>query len=320
MACISIVYLHKEAPRNLLFMMHDQLTLFEQYLKYEKRMSVHTLRAYKSDLAQFDQYISATYELEQLQQIEAVHVRSFLVHLNDLKYKERAVQRKISAIRSLFKFLMKRGFVDVNPCALVRTPKPPRRLPVFLEQHQSARLFDEIEYPEGFEGLTHQLVMEILYQTGVRRGELINLKERDADMYRKEIVVLGKRNKERAIPIGEQLIKLIENYIKEKKKTLVCEHNNLLTLESGKPLYDNYVYRITKRYLSADITTLSKRSPHVMRHTFATQLTHNGAEISAIKDLLGHSSLAATQIYTHSNIEHLKKIYQKAHPKATNES
>jgi len=139
-------------------------------------------------------------------------------------------------------------------------------------------------------------------------------------VYRNEIVVLGKRNKERAIPVGPQLVRLISEYLKEKKRIIVSEHNNLLTLESGKPLYDNYVYRVVKRYLGEGITTISKKSPHVMRHTFATHLTHNGAGISAIKELLGHSSLAATQIYTHSNIEYLKKIYQQAHPKATNES
>ncbi len=301
-------------------MIQDHIALFERFLKFEKRMSAHTLLAYKGDLVQFEKYINGTYQIEDVQQIKPLHVRSFLVHLNEQKYKERAVQRKISSIRTFYKFLMKRAIVDANPCTQIKTPKPPQRLPVFLEQHQSEKLFHEIEYPQGLEGLTHQLVMELLYQTGIRRAELINLKEIDVDLYRKEIVVLGKRNKERAIPIGTQLQELIENYIKEKRKTLVTEHNNLLTLDSGKPLYDNYVYRVVKRYLGTDITTLSKRSPHVMRHTFATQLTHNGADISAIKDLLGHSSLATTQIYTHSNIEHLKKIYQKAHPKATNES
>lgn len=301
-------------------MIKDHIALFKQFLKYEKRMSAHTLLAYGNDLKQFEQYLLGTYEIVEVQHIKPIHVRSFLVHLNELKYKERAMQRKISSIRSFYKLLMKRGIVASNPCMQISTPKPPQRLPVFLEQHQSEKLFTEIEYPQGFEGLTHQLIMELLYQTGIRRAELINLKERDVDSFRSEIVVLGKRNKERAIPIGAPLQKMVEDYVKEKGKTLVSEHNNLLTLESGKPLYDNYVYRVVKRYLGNDITTLSKRSPHVMRHTFATQLTHNGADISAIKDLLGHASLAATQIYTHSNIEHLKKIYQKAHPKATNES
>jgi len=302
-------------------MIKEHLTLFEQYLKYEKRMSTHTLLAYNHDLNQFIAYLSGTYELEDTTQIEALHIRSFLVHLNELKHKERSVQRKISAIKSFFKFLLKRKMIVANPVAQIKVPKAPARLPVFLEQHQSGKLFTDVRYPEGWDGFNHQLILELLYQTGIRRGELISLKERDVDMFRNEVVVLGKRNKERAIPIGADLVQLIREYLKEKKRIINSEHNNLLTLESGKPLYDNYLYRVVNRYLSEDkITTLSKKSPHVMRHTFATHLTHNGADISAIKELLGHSSLAATQIYTHSNIEHLKKIYQQAHPKATNES
>ncbi|RYD97114.1 MAG: integrase [Sphingobacteriales bacterium] len=301
-------------------MIKEHLTLFEQYLKYEKRMSAHTLLAYNYDLNQFVAYLAGTYELEDTARIEALHVRSYLVYLNELKHKERSVQRKISAIKSFFKFLLKREMLSTNPVAQIKAPKPPARLPVFLEQHQSSKLFTEVSYPEGWEGLTHQLILELLYQTGIRRGELISLKERDVDLFRNELVVLGKRNKERAIPIGADLVQLIREYLKEKKRIIISEHDNLLTLESGKPLYDNYVYRVVNRYLSQDITTLSKRSPHIMRHTFATHLTHNGAGINAIKELLGHSSLAATQIYTHSNIEHLKKIYQQAHPKATNES
>lgn len=301
-------------------MIKEHLTLFEQYLKYEKRMSVHTLLAYHHDLNQFIGYLSGTYELEDTARVEALHIRSFLVHLNELKHKERSVQRKISAIKSFFKFLLKREMISNNPVAQIKVPKAPARLPVFLEQHQSEKLFTEVKYPEGWEGLNHQLILELLYQTGMRRAELISLKERDVDLFRNELVVLGKRNKERVIPIGAGLMQMIRNYLKEKQQIIHCEHNNLLTLESGKPLYDNYVYRVVNRYLNQDITTLSKKSPHVMRHTFATHLTHNGAGINAIKELLGHSSLAATQIYTHSNIEHLKKIYQQAHPKATNES
>ncbi len=283
-------------------------------------MSAHTLLAYDHDLNQFISYLSGTYELEETSGVEVLHIRSFLVHLNELKHKERSVQRKISAIKSFFKFLLKRQIIAINPVAQVKVPKAPARLPVFLEQYQSEKLFTEINYPEGWEGFNHRMILELLYQTGMRRAELIGLKENDIDLYRNELVVLGKRNKERVIPIGAGLVQTIRDYLKEKQQIIHCEHNNLLTLESGKPLYENYVYRVVNRYLSQDITTLSKKSPHVMRHTFATHLTHNGAGINAIKELLGHGSLAATQIYTHSNIEHLKKIYQQAHPKATNES
>lgn len=279
-------------------------------------MSDHTIVAYKTDLSQFIHYMKATYDIEDANAVQLIHIRSWLVDLKELKHKERSLQRKASSLKSWFKFLMKRGEVKQNPTEQIITPKAPKRLPVFLEQQQSEALFEERPYAEGFEGLTEQLIMELLYQAGIRRAELIGLKEADVDLYRRQIVVLGKRNKERAIPVGEALLSMIKNYIQEKKAQIHSEHDFLLTLESGKPLYENYVYRVVKRRLGDGITTLSKRSPHILRHTFATHLTNNGADISAIKELLGHSSLAATQIYTHNNIEHLKKIYQQAHPKA----
>lgn len=298
-------------------MILEQISSFEHYLRYEKRSSTHTLKAYSNDLFQIATYLKATYEIENMDKVELLHLRSYMVHLVELKYQERAIQRKVSSVSAFCKFLIKRGLLIRNPVLNLRVPKAPKRLPTFLEQNQSQKLFETISYPEGFEGLTHQLIMELLYQTGMRRAELINLLEADADTSRKELVVMGKRSKERAIPIGDAINELIKEYIREKKLKIETNHKNLLTLNSGKPLYDNYVYRIVKRYLGEDITTLKKRSPHVLRHTFATQLSSNGADISAIKDLLGHNSLAATQIYTHSNIEHLKQVYQKAHPKAT---
>ncbi|HRP89049.1 MAG TPA: tyrosine-type recombinase/integrase [Edaphocola sp.] len=297
-------------------MRERQIAMFLQYLNFEKRMSEHTSTAYFHDLEQFFNYLAGTYELFEPIAVKAIHIRSFIIHLNELHYKTTAIKRKISALKTFFKFLIKQGVLSVSPTLSVRIPKEQSLLPNYLEQNQSEKLFETIVYPEGFEGLTHQLILELLYQTGIRRFELINLKERDIDFFRDEIVVLGKRNKERAIPIGKDLKQLIKNYLKEKKENIVFSHENLLSLNSGKPLYDNYVYRVVKRYVNNEITTLNKRSPHILRHTFATQLTNNGAPISAIKELLGHSSLAATQIYTHMDIEHLRKVYQKAHPKA----
>nr|WP_255416674.1 tyrosine-type recombinase/integrase [Taibaiella sp. KBW10] len=291
------------------------LDTFVRYLRFEKRMSDHTIIAYKTDLSQFIHYMKATYDIEMANEVKSIHIRSWLVDLKELKQKERSLQRKISSLKSWFKFLLNRTEVTENPTVQITGPKAPKRLPAFLEQQQSEALFATPDYAAGFEGLTEELIMELLYQTGIRRAELIGLLEQDVDPYRKQIVVLGKRNKERAIPIGAGLLVLIKNYIAEKKAKVSTEHNFLLTLESGKPLYDQYVYRVVKKYLQ-EVTTLSKKSPHVLRHTFATHLTNNGANISAIKELLGHSSLAATQIYTHNNIEHLKKIYQQAHPKA----
>ncbi|HTO17210.1 MAG TPA: tyrosine-type recombinase/integrase [Edaphocola sp.] len=297
-------------------MKENQVTLFQQYLRFGKRMSEHTSTAYLSDLDQFSNYLSGTYQIEDLSLVKTIHIRSFLIHLIELKYKETAIKRKISSLKSFFKFMMRQNIVQINPCTDLPIPKKKSLLPVYLEQNQSKKLFETVVFPESFDGMTHQLILEILYQTGIRRMELITLKERDVDFYRDEIVVLGKRNKERAIPICEDLKNLIKNYIAEKKRQIICNHKNLLTLNSGGPLYDNYVYRVVTKYLNTNITTLSKRSPHVLRHTFATQLTNNGASINAIKELLGHSSLASTQVYTHLDIEHLRKVYLKAHPKA----
>lgn len=301
-------------------MFPDHIHSFLQFIKYEKRLSEHTIIAYANDLNSFNAYLLHTYDLHDATLIKLFHLRSYLVHLNEMKYAPAAVQRKLSAVKSLLKFLLKRSVIAENPSLTLKSPKIPKRLPVFLEQEQSQKLFSSTTFEDSFEGRTHQLILELLYQTGIRRTELIHLNEIDIDFYRNEIVVLGKRNKERAIPIGKELGNLIKEYQKEKRRSIVCEHKYLLTLESGKALYDNYVYRVVKRYLGTEITTLQKRSPHVLRHTFATHLTNNGADISAIKDLLGHSSLAATQIYTHNNIEHLKKVYQKAHPKASDQS
>jgi integrase/recombinase XerC len=299
-------------------MVSQLIDQFERYLRFEKRVSDRTLIAYKGDLDQFSTYLTELYEIVDIADVKPIHIRSWLVSLREKDaHKERSMQRKISALKSWYKFLLKRQHVAVDPLLQIKAPKAPKRIPVFLEQEQSEKLFDETEFEDSFKGRTDQLIMELLYQTGIRRAELIGLQEADIDLYRKQIVVMGKRSKERAIPIGAQLADLIRKYMQEKKERASVENKFLLTLDSGKPLYDNYVYRRVKEYIGSDITTLSKRSPHVMRHTFATQLMNNGAGISAIKELLGHSSLAATQVYTHSNIEHLKKIYQKAHPKAS---
>lgn len=291
---------------------------FERYLRFEKRVSDRTLIAYKGDLIQFSTYLLNIYGISDISEIKPIHVRSWLVSLREKDaHNERSVQRKISALKSWYKFLLKREQVTTDPLVQIKAPKAPKRIPVFLEQEQSEKLFAGTEFEDSFKGRTDQLIMELLYQTGIRRAELIGLQEADVDLYRNQIVVMGKRSKERAIPIGARLADLIRKYMQEKKERATIDNKFLLTLDSGKPLYENYVYRAVKEYIGSDITTLSKRSPHVMRHTFATQLMNNGAEISAIKELLGHSSLAATQVYTHSNIEHLKKIYQKAHPKAS---
>lgn len=295
--------------------LNEYLDRFFQYLKYEKKVSLHTITAYQHDLTQIFEYVYKTYELDDIKQLTHHHYRSWLMELVQEGMQPRSLARKASSLKSFYKFLMRHNVIQDNPCRKLVLPKIPKRLPVFLEEQQTEELFNEITFTEDLRGATEKLILELLYQTGIRRAELINLKSEDISYHRKSMIVMGKRSKERLIPISETLIQEIKKYREEKVKTLGFDGEFLLTLESGKPLYDNYVYRVVKKHLSA-ITTLSKKSPHILRHTFATHLSNNGAEINAVKELLGHSSLSATQIYTHTNIEKLKEVYRKSHPKA----
>lgn len=278
-------------------------------------MSEHTSIAYRNDLDQFSLYLQTAFDFDEVTLIRHIHIRSWLAQLKEEEKSERTLQRKISAVKSLFKYLLRLGLVTQNPTRLVSIPKAPKRLPVFLEEQQTAQITTALNYPEGLEGDTERLIVELLYQTGMRRGELTGLRESDIEFSRKQIRVLGKRNKERMIPVAEELLIDLRQYMDEKRKIFNQPTLFLLCLSSGKPLYAQYVYRVIRKHLNT-LTTLTKKSPHVLRHTFATQLSNNGAELNAIKELLGHSSLAATQIYTHNNIDRLKEVYRKAHPKS----
>lgn len=288
---------------------------FLHYVRFEKRMSEHTFIAYQNDLSQFSIFLEQQFDFDEVTLIRHLHVRSWLAQLKEEEKSERTLQRKISAVKSLFKYLLRLGLVSQNPTRQISIPKAPKRLPVFLEEQQTQQITTALIYPEGFEGDTERLIVELLYQTGMRRGELTGLKESDIEFSRKQIRVLGKRNKERMIPVAEELLIDLRQYMNEKRKIFNQPSPSLLCLMSGKPLYAQYVYRIVQKHLKT-ITTLTKKSPHVLRHTFATQLSNNGAELNAVKELLGHSSLAATQIYTHNNIDRLKEVYRKAHPKS----
>lgn len=287
---------------------------FLRYIRFEKRMSEHTFTAYRNDLTQFQQFLKTQFDMDDVMVVRHIHIRSWLAELKEGKMSERTLQRKISAVKSLFKYLLRLGVVTQNPTRQVSVPKAPKRLPAFLEEQQTQQIVEEA-YPEGLEGDTERLIIELLYQTGMRRAELVNLKEADVEFSRQQIRVLGKRNKERLIPVGKELLIDLRQYMDEKRKIFNQPSSFLLCVKSGKPVYPQYVYRVVQKHLK-NITTLNKKSPHVLRHTFATQLSNNGAELNAIKELLGHSSLAATQIYTHNNIERLKEVYRKAHPKS----
>lgn len=297
--------------------MHSTVAIsdFLRYLRFEKRMSTHTISAYANDLNQLFTYLMEHYTIEIVEVIKLFHLRSWLANLKEHKNTETTLKRKASAAKSFFKYLQKNSVVENNPAKQLVVPKAGKRLPVFLEEQETEKITDHLNFEDGFKGLTERLIIEILYQTGIRRAELAQLKESDIEIERTQIKVLGKRNKERLVPLNGSLLIDIKNYVSEKRKLQNFSEEKLLIMKSGNPVNEQYIYRTVNKHLNA-ITTLTKKSPHVLRHTFATQLSNNGAELNAIKDLLGHSSLAATQVYTHTNIEQLKEVYRKAHPKS----
>jgi integrase/recombinase XerC len=289
-------------------------TTFLKYLEFEKRFSPHTLMAYKGDLAQFEEFLFKTYEISSFTAVNAQHIRSWMVQLMQERISTRSINRKLSSLKSFFKFLKKRGQLAKNPMSKIIAPKSGKRLPVFVNKEQMELLFENVDFGEGFEGLRNKTIMELLYATGLRRSELIGLELKNIYLESCLIKVLGKGNKERLIPLSRNIEKVLKGYLSERKELFPGQKALFLT-NKGQVLYPKMVYNLVKKYLSA-VTTLDQRSPHVMRHSFATHLSDNGADLNAIKELLGHSSLAATQVYTHNSIEKLKKVYEQAHPKA----
>jgi integrase/recombinase XerC len=287
---------------------------FLQYLKYEKRYSHHTLVAYEKDLSQFITYIDGEFGISDINELSHFHIRSWLATMKDDKQSARTVNRKLSSLNSLYKYLLRLGKVKKNPVRQLHSQKLPERLPAYLKEQETLHLLEAVDFDEGFKGATDRMICTLLYQTGMRRSELLNMKEQDIEWALKQVRILGKGNKERLVPLGPHLLQEIKDYIQEKRKLEGNESPYLLVLDNGKQLYAGYVYRVVKKHLGM-VTSLSKKSPHVLRHTFATQLLNNGANIQAIKDLLGHSSLAATQVYTHNNIEQLKQIHKNSHPR-----
>jgi integrase/recombinase XerC len=289
---------------------------FIDYLKFQKRYSQHTIIAYETDLIAFFDFMEKKYGPLSLPEIKSALIKTWLVNLKENNIEAKSINRKISTLKSFFKYQLKEQSVTVSPMATIISPKVSKRLPQFVEKADTNTLFTYVEFPDDWQGKTDRLLLQILYSTGIRQAELISIKENQIDNYKKVIKVLGKGNKERIIPVGEELVAAIKAYTADKRKIFEkYDADVLLINEKGNKLYPKYVYNSVKKYLSK-ITTISKKSPHVLRHTFATHLMNNGADLNAVKELLGHSSLAATQIYTHNSIEKLKDIHKKAHPKA----
>jgi integrase/recombinase XerC len=289
---------------------------FLEYLTFQKRYSKHTIISYENDLSGFFDYIEKEYKIDAVNEVNASIVRTWLASLKEDKLSSKTINRKISSLKAFFKYQLKLKKITASPLATITSLKVSKRLPSFVDEKSIQTLLTHDYFPETFEGKTNYLIFELLYQTGMRRSELINLKESDINKNAATVKVLGKGNKERIVPVNNQLLHIVEQYVAEKKQEFPeLFSETLLVSRKGKPLNPKYVYNVVKDHLSK-VSTNERKSPHVLRHSFATHLTNNGAEINAIKELLGHSSLAATQIYTHNTIDKLKKVHKQAHPKS----
>jgi integrase/recombinase XerC len=294
---------------------HLLIQPFVNYLRFEKRYSRHTILAYETDLVSFFDFVVSGFGETDLPLLNHSIVRSWLASLKDEGLSAKSITRKISTLKSFFKYQVKTGVIQQTPMTKVMAPKTEKRLPNFVADKDIKTLFDHVAFPDSWKGETERLLMLLFYQTGMRLSEAIGLKEKGINFSNNTIKVLGKGNKERIIPMHPELKDNIHRYLQRKQTDVPAAADTLFVTEKGKPLSPRSVYTAVKGYLSL-VTTIQKRSPHVLRHTFATHLTNNGADLNAVKELLGHSSLAATQIYTHNTIDKLKNIYKNAHPKA----
>lgn len=285
---------------------------FLTYLEANKRYSLHTIKSYSQDLSQFEAYLSSDFEVSNLMEVNLDMIRSFVIYLTESKHKPRTIHRKISCLKSFYKYYVQQGIISVNPVLRVRLPKIPKRLAVFVDE-SSMQAICEQDGRDDYDYVLKSLILEMLYATGMRKSELIFLKQKDVDLGTRKLKVLGKGSKERVIPILKELAEKIRFYLNLRKELPTSDY--FFINLNGKRISQSFVYSVVTRYLG-EYTTLSKKSPHVLRHTFATHLLDRGADLSAVKDLLGHSSLASTQIYTHTSIQKLKKSYTNAHPRA----
>jgi integrase/recombinase XerC len=290
---------------------------FIAYLEHEKRASPHTVLAYKKDLEQYQDFLLRSFDLEDLAAAGHAEVRAWMIDLIEQKLTATTVNRKMATIRSYYKFLLRLGEVDKNPTYKLRSLKKGRSLPEFIQRDEIQTVLEEMNFSVGFPGQRDRMVMEFLYLTGVRLAELLSIKWQDINLYKDEVSVLGKRKKYRIIPLTRSLKTNLISYRKEfeERFSKVEESDYFIVRNSKEQAYPMMIYRIVREHLDLYVQA-TKRSPHLLRHTFATHLLNKGADLNAVKDLLGHSSLAATQVYTHNSIEKLKAVFEQAHPKA----
>ncbi len=291
-----------------------RIEVFLRYLQAEKRYATHTVRAYKNDLLQFRAFcIEMGHE-----EMDLHHrtIRSWVVHLMDNHYSNRSVHRKLTSLRTFARYLIQQGELQSNPLDRVLKPRLNKRVPAFVEEGQMDMLLEDYDFGDDFSGIRNRLIMDLLYQTGMRRSELVGLKLASLDLEGMQLKVTGKQSKERILPLHGKLVDSVQKYLVLREEVVSGSgEDSLLVTEKGKAVYDQLIYRIVRRYL-AMVTTLGKKSPHVLRHTFATHMLNNGADLQAIKELLGHANLSATQVYTHNTFKKLKSVYNRAHPRA----
>ena len=288
---------------------------FLNYLRLERNYSERTIVAYEADLREFEEYFKKTDAELDFRSVHSDNVRNWMVSLMDEGRTETSVNRKLSSLRSFYRFLLRRKEITVNPMLKVVGPKKKKPLPSFVREKDMDRLLDECSFEEGFEGYRDRTILEMFYATGMRLSELIGLNDADVDFSAKLIKVTGKRNKQRLIPFGNELAEDLRLYINVRNEAMPQEAEAFFVLKDGKRMYPMVVYRIVKRNLSR-VVSLKKRSPHVLRHTFATAMLNDSAELRSVKELLGHESLVTTEVYTHATFEELKKVYEQAHPRA----
>lgn len=289
---------------------------FLKYLQYEKRLSVHTLKAYKTDLQQFSLFLENNSAGTQPEQADYGMIRFWIIQLVESGVGARSVNRKIACLRTFYKFLLRQEVLSKDPMTKIHVLKTSKKLPSFVKEKDMNNLLDNVAFPEGLDGIRDKLIIELFYATGIRLSELVTLKENQIDIRNRTLKVLGKRNKERVIPFASGIVDKIEEYRVARNKDIERKgHGYLFVTRDGEPCYPMMIYRTVRKYLR-QYTSSEKVNPHVLRHTYATHLLDKGAEINAVKDLLGHTSLAATQVYTHNSMDKLKKVFEQAHPKA----
>jgi integrase/recombinase XerC len=292
------------------------ISAFSDYLLFEKKYSELTLKAYRSDLEGFSEFIASEYETSSIDQVNYPQIRNWIVKLVDSGISNRSINRKISSLNSYYKFLQKIGELQINPLSKHRALKTGKKVQVPFSEKEMASVLELLDGDTSFEGLRNRAIIELFYATGIRRIELVQLKLRDLDLQAATVKILGKRNKERLMPLLPSVVASLDRYILARNTCEIIEDPDLLFLtKKGVKIYEMLVYRIINDYFSL-VSSKVKRSPHILRHSFATHLLNQGANLNAVKELLGHSSLAATQVYTHNSIAKLKEVYAKAHPRS----